>query len=292
MKLKNAISNIFKRIKVNQYHFFDSLYLPLDREHIGRTRNIRLIPNESDRRGGKYSYAEWAHVIGIFQTLMFLHLRKKEGNNILDIGCGTGLLGIASEPFIEEGGKYTGIEVSKKNVTFCRGHYPSSNFKFTHVNAANTFYAPDQKNKAKWPIETESCDLVTALSVWTHMNEEDALFYFREINRVLKPNGKAIVTFFLLDKTYRSSLPTRSNREGRFNMTLQNQWIFDQPSYGSTMWFHPKWVKVPEHAIGINEAGLDRLTESSGMKLIEHHQGNWKEIPGVFFQDVLIFKKA
>jgi predicted SAM-dependent methyltransferase len=65
--------------------------------------------------------------------------------------------------------------------------------------------------------------LVTALSVWTHLNEADARFYFKEISRVLKPDGKAIVTFFLLDEQY---------------------------------------------------------------------PGNWKETPGAFFQDVLIFAKA
>jgi SAM-dependent methyltransferase len=158
---------------------------------------------------------------------------------------------------------------------------------------ANAAYAPDQKEtKAKWPFESEIFDLTTALSVWTHLNEKDASFYFKEISRVLKPNGKAIVTFFLLDEIYRNSLAIRSNQKGRFHMTLQDQWIFDQSSYGSTMWFHPKWVHTPETAIGVNEAGLDRLISSSGMKLIEHYQGNWKEVPGVFFQDVLVFQKA
>ncbi len=53
-----------------------------------------------------------------------------------------------------------------------------------------------------------------------------------------------------------------------------------------------EWAKVPERAIGVTEAGLDRLASSSGMKLIDHHQGNRKEVPRVFFQDVLIFQKA
>ncbi len=293
MNLKSIISKVLRRIGVSPYHLLDSLYVPLDQKHIRRTRNIRLIPNESNRRGGKYSYAEWAHVIGIFQTLMFLHLQKKENNMILDVGCGTGLLAIASEPFLGKDGKYIGIDVMKKDIDFCCSHYPSSNFEFIHFDVANVAYAPAQKGiKAKWPIESESIDLTTALSVWTHLNEEDALFYFKEISRVLKPNGKAIITFFLLDETYRNSLGIRSNQEGRFHMTLQDQWIFDQPSYGSNMWFHPKWAQVPENAIGVNEAGLERLSASSGMKLIEHHQGNWKEVPGVFFQDVLIFQKA
>jgi len=211
----------------------------------------------------------------------------------LDVGCGTGLLAIASEPFLGQGGKYKGIDVVKEDVVFCRSHYPSSNFEFIHFDTTNAFYAPAQKHtKVRWPIESDSLDLTTALSVWTHLSEEDALFYFNEISRVLKPNGKAIITFFLLDETYRNSLGIRSNQAGRFHMTSQDLWIFDQPSYGSDMWFHPKWAKVPENAIGVNEAGLGRLIESSGLKLVEHHQGNWKEVPGAFFQDVLIFQKA
>jgi len=293
MNIKSIISKKLRRGETNQYHLLDGLYVPLDQKHIRRTRNIRLIPNENNRRGGKYSYAEWAHVIGIFQTLMFLHLQKKENNMILDIGCGTGLLAIASEPFLGKNGKYIGIDVMKKDIDFCRGHYPFSNFEFIHFDVSNAIYAPAQKGtKAKWPIKSESFDLTTALSVWTHLNEEDALFYFKEISRVLKPNGKAIITFFLLDEIYRNSLEIRSNQEGRFHMTLQDQWIFDQPSYKSNMWFHPKWAQVPESATGVNEAGIDRLIARSGMKLIEHHQGNWKEVPGAFFQDVLIFQKA
>ncbi len=293
MTVEHIIGKLLKRIGVKPYHLLDRLYLPLDRENILRTKNIRLIPNESTRRGGKYSYAEWAHVIGIFQTMMNLHLQKKEGNKICDVGCGTGLLGIASEPFIGRGGKYTGIDVMKDDIDFCRSHYPSSSFEFIHFDVANAVYAPAQKyTKSKWPVENGSFDLVTALSVWTHLKEEDALFYFKEISRILKPHGKAMVTFFLLDEQYRRSLEVRSNMAGRFHMTLQSTWVFDQPSYGSDAWFHPKWVQVPEEAIGVTEFGLDRLTSSSGMRLIEQHPGNWKEIPGVFFQDILIFQKT
>lgn len=293
MNIKKFIKKRLRGIGVNSYHLLDGLYLPLDRKHIRRTRNIRLIPNERNRRGGKYAYSEWAHVIGIFQTLMFLHLVNKKNNMILDVGCGAGLLGIASEPFLGQEGKYVGIDVMKKDIDFCRKHYPSANFEFIHFDVNNPAYAPAQKDgKLKWPIESESVDLSTALSVWTHLNEEDALFYFKEINRVLKPDGKAIVTFFLLDETYRNSLDIRARQEGRYHMTSQEQWVFDKSSYESDAWFHPKWVKVPENAIGVTEAGLDRLASSSGMTLIDHHQGNWKEVPGAFFQDVLIFQKT
>ena len=59
---------------LSPYKLLDRFYIRLDRTHIRRTKNIRLIPTENNPRG-KYSYAEWVHVIGIsFQTLMFIHL--------------------------------------------------------------------------------------------------------------------------------------------------------------------------------------------------------------------------
>jgi len=52
-----------------------------------------------------------------------------------------------------------------------------------------------------------------------------------------------------------------------------------------------KWVKVPENAIGVTPEGLTKLINSSGLKQIEYYPENWKEQPGIFFQDILIFEK-
>lgn len=75
-------------------------------------------------------------------------------------------------------------------------------------------------------------------------------------------------------------------------MTSQDTWIFNQSAYGSDGWFCPKWARVPETAIGITNAGLNRLISMAELELIEHYQGNWKEVPGAFFQDVLVLRKA
>ncbi len=274
------------------FPLLDRIFRSIDKKHIKRTRNIRLIPGIKYRRGGKLSYAEWAHVAGIFQTILYQNLENKTANNILDIGCGTGLLGISSEPFVAEGGSYTGLDVIKSSIAFCNRHFDLPDYSFIHFDVSNPTYASTQSSSLKpWPVEDESKDMVTALSVWTHLNEKDAIFYFQEIYRVLKKGGKAVVTFFYLDENYHLSLPKRSNESGRFHSTNQNRWIFEAKAYGSDNWYTPKWTKNPEDAIGITPEGLKILLNNSKLKLIKYYPGNWKESPGAFFQDILIFEK-
>jgi SAM-dependent methyltransferase len=270
----------------------DKSFLNSDKEHIRRTRNIRLIPDFKNRRGGKLAYAEWAHVIGIFQTIMYQTLGKKTGNIILDIGCGTGLLGISAEPFVYGGGAYTGIDVMADDINFCLSHFHADNYRFIHFDVSNATYAHNQETQLKsWPVEDKSQDLVTALSVWTHLNETDAMFYMKEVARVLKDDGKAIITFFHLDQGYHDSLPKRSHEKGRFHNTNQTDWIFDQKAYASENWFTTRLATVPEDAIGVTPEGMDALLKHSGLKVKQYYPGNWKEQPGVFFQDVFVLEK-
>lgn len=270
----------------------DRLALDADKQNVRRTRNLRLIPYLQDRRGGKLAAIEWGHVIGIFQTLIYTQLSSRGNANILDVGCGTGLLAIASEPFVSTGGQYLGVDVSQRDVEFCKSHYTESWFKFKHLDIHNPVYAEGQAPQhTPWDVEDNSQDLVMALSVWTHLDERDAKFYFQEVNRVLKPYGKAIITFFLLDAFYETRLRNRSVDEARYNMTKTSEWIFDQPAYESENWFCPTWAQPPERAIGVSETGLAQLMAPTSLQLYVKYPGNWKEMPGMFFQDILVFSK-
>ncbi len=123
------------------------------------------------------------------------------------------------------------------------------------------------------------------------MNKQDAAFYLTEVSRVLKENGKAIITFFYLDEHYRESLQKREKGPGRFHSTRQENWIFDRKAYDSLDWFTPKWTKVPEDAIGVTESGFNELLKNSRLKVADYYPGNWKEIPGLYFQDVFVLEK-
>lgn len=268
----------------------DDIFRRIDRRDLKRTRNIRLIPGREDRIGGKRAYGEWCHVAGIFQTLMYQLLENKTGNRILDVGCGNGLLGIPAEPFVGGNGEYMGIDVNQEYINFCKSHYDFPNYTFIHHNVKNPVYAdgqPDQREK--WPVESGSLDLVTALSVWTHLREEDALFYMKEVARVLKPGKKAMITFFYLNPEYYHSLDKRNDAPGQYHMTNQDQWVFDKNAYGSQHWFCV--YDVPEKAMGVDEQGMKMLAKEANLDISTVYNGNWKEIPGIFFQDVIVFQK-
>lgn len=276
---------------VDQYQHLDEIYIELDREQIRRTKNIRLIPQVRERRGGKRSYAEWAHVIGIFQTLMFIYSRANSAQTIVDLGSGTGILAIAAEPLVCAGGRYVGLDVNPVDIAFCKQHYPSPPFEFHHMPAHNAAYAAAQSGQKHWPVVDNCADLVTALSVWSHLNEADALFYMHDAYRVLRPGGKAIITGFILDETYEASLESRTDEMGTYHSSAKSMWIFDRPAYNSNNWFSTRWAEIPEKAIAFNKVGLERMMRESGLKVLALHPGCWKENPGIFFQDILILQK-
>ena len=67
----------------------------MHKRFIIRSDNKLHMPGVRKSNGGKVFYVEWAHGIGIFQTLIHTSLPKKASNQILDIGCGTCLMEIA-----------------------------------------------------------------------------------------------------------------------------------------------------------------------------------------------------
>ena len=90
-------------------------------------------------------------------------------------------------------------------VNWCRKKIASKypNFHFQLADVFNKKYNPSGKYKAseyKFPYENASFDFVSLTSVFTHMLPQDMENYFCEIARVLKRDGRCLVTFFLLNE--------------------------------------------------------------------------------------------
>ncbi len=267
-------SRMFRKI----YSYLESLFRIFDSRVARLEKNCLIIPPSHLRFGGQRSLTEYAHTIGIFQTLLYMYLKNKESANILDFGCGTGKLLISCLHFM---GRYYGIDTLKTNIDKCKENYNINNCNFYYIPAKNDLYNKDGKiaSHTKWPIEDASLDAVIACSVFTHLNESDALFYMDLISKKLKSGGCAILTFLLLDKYY----DLKKIDEAR--------WKFDLLYPGSDNWYYPSYFKIPESQIGVTESGVKKLLRD---KLFIQNilNGNWKNNgTGLFFQDIIIFRK-
>ncbi|MCV7153931.1 class I SAM-dependent methyltransferase [Mycolicibacterium pyrenivorans] len=262
---------------------------------MSRTTVLNMIPPPSEREGGlgTTAYSEWCYTVGFLQSLIFQTLPEERPLRMLDIGCGVGRLYLATRPYLQPDDTYTGIDVGKSFIEICRARYTDPNVTFVHLDASNPYYASHYSDKKlPWPFEDDGFNFMTALSVWTHLNEGDFTFYLKELGRTLAPRGRALVSFFIMDEIYEETLPGRTSAQSAYYPEPASRWVFDQSAYGSRNYFHPKWAKVPEHAIGVTKAAFDETVADAGLQVAHYFPGCWKEKPGLFFQDFVVFERA
>jgi SAM-dependent methyltransferase len=128
---------------------------------------------------------------------------------LLDLGCGVGRLAVALSQYLDERGRYVGLDTDRKAITVCNEWIGSKlpQFTFVWADVFNTSYNPSAEAKAakyRFPFDDDAFDFVFSNSLFTHLVPDDARNYFHEIGRVLKPGGRTVNTIFLLNE---ESLP-------------------------------------------------------------------------------------
>ena len=96
-----------------------------------------------------------------------------QGLNILDIGCGGGLI---SEPLARLGAKVTGIDASEKNINVAKLHSKKNDLKINYLNTS-----PENLR------DFEKYDIILNLEVVEHV--ENVNLYIRSCHKLLKKNG-------------------------------------------------------------------------------------------------------
>jgi len=119
-----------------------------------------------------------------------LKLKSKEQPlqkiNILDIGCGGGLL---SEPMARLGANVTGIDASDKNIKIAKLHAKKNKLNI------NYFCSSPEKLKIK-----KKFDVILNMEIIEHV--EDINFFIKSCSKLLKKNGLMFVA--TLNKTLKS----------------------------------------------------------------------------------------
>jgi ubiquinone/menaquinone biosynthesis C-methylase UbiE len=204
-------------------------------------------------------------------------------HRLLDIGCGCGKLARALTAYFDAKGSYYGMDIAAEPINWCKEKYAEfPNFHFEQVDIYSSRYNPEGKYKSEnyiFPHPDEYFDVVYLGSVFTHMLPSQVKNYLHEILRMLKPEGKCIITYFLLDE------------ESLKNVTAN---LTSPPfPYG----YGPQGCRIaslnaPEAAIAYDEKYVASLYRRYGfsIKLLAHGEwGRGKLIP--HWQDLVLAEK-
>ena len=117
-----------------------------------------------------------------------LKIKKKplDKINLLDIGCGGGLL---SEPMTRLGANVTGIDASIKNINIAKLHAKKNNLKINYLCSS-----PEKLKFQK------KFDVILNMEIVEHV--EDINFFINSCSKLLKKNGLMFVA--TLNKTLKS----------------------------------------------------------------------------------------
>lgn len=226
---------------------------------------------------------EWSLLLRLFGDL-------KPHENTLEIGCGYGRIAFPLRFILDSNGRYFGFDISREKISFLQRKFTPlyPNFLFTYSDIRNTFYNPGGKTAPtnyRFPYEDASLDLVFAASVFTHMSPENMTHYLSETARVLKPDGRALFSFFLLQNYLPGAERPRGFSRKDFNFD------FGLDEYDSR--FAVSRPSNPEFMTAYDMELITQSARAAGLSADQVSQGMWSGIveTSVSTQDIVLLRK-
>lgn len=202
----------------------------------------------------------------------------KPCERVLDVGSGVGRFAVPLTSFLESG-SYEGFDLHRWGIRWCARRITPRfpRFRFRHLDLRNSHYNPKgtiSPERFHFPYPAASFDLVFAASVYTHLTAATTTRYLEESARVLRPGGRLLASFFLLDGEPQrpGSTPCFREREGPCACADPRD---------------------PEAAIACEREWLERALLGAGFQAIEVRRGSWRGgDPGLSFQDFVLARRA
>ncbi len=217
---------------------------------------------------------------------------------VLDIGCGAGRVAAHLTGYLDPAsGSYEGFDVMPRAIDWAQKQittrHPS--FRFQLAEVRNDEYNPKATGDAstyRFPYDDGEFHLAFAISLYTHMFPFQVANYLRETARVLRPGGRSVATFFLLNREVEEliaeGVTTPSTAGGdRFELSAD----IDDGHGGRYRTRNPD---RPEARVALHEDDVRELHEQAGLKVTEIRYGHWcgrKKRPGTIGQDVVVAVK-
>jgi SAM-dependent methyltransferase len=119
--------------------------------------------------------------VGKLEYHLLRSLGLRDGQSVIDVGCGSGRLACQLAP--HHGLRYLGTDVVADLLNYAEALCARPDFWFAHTDGTRI------------PAPDAAADFVCFFSVFTHLLHEDSFKYFREAARVLKPEGRLVLSF-------------------------------------------------------------------------------------------------
>ncbi len=207
----------------------------------------------------------------------------KPDDTVLDMGSGMGRKTLPLTSYLSSNGRYEGIDIVKSGVEWCSSHIGSRfpNFHFQHIDVFNRHYNPFGKFQAtefRFPFPDRKFDFVVLGSVFTHMLPDAVDHYMSEISRVLKPGGRSMITYLLLNSQSESLIDVG---KGEFKLPHKSEH------------YRVEKLSDPEDTTALSESFVRQVYDKHDCAIIEPIQyGSWcGRAKYLSFQDIIIAKK-
>jgi SAM-dependent methyltransferase len=253
-------------------------YLALDSWDLCLGRRRDLVPPRSVNFVGDGDFVETGNeFLEYFIDLGGL----QPSHDVLEVGCGIGRMARPLTGYLSTG-SYEGLDIVPSGIRWCERNITSRfpRFRFSLADIRNSEYNRKGTLRASeysFPYPDGRFDFCALTSVFTHMLAADTDRYLSELSRVLRPGGRTLATFFLLnDESVRAVAAESSSLLFRYG--LADCWTTD--------------LQVPETAIAYDERTLGRLLEKNGFVLESIHYGNWcGRSQYRSYQDILVMRR-
>ena len=221
-------------------------------------------------------------------------------SDVLDIGCGPGRTAAVLTGRLNASGSYEGFDVMPKSIAWCQKAITSRfpNFHFQLADLQNGQYNPKGRQRAgeyDFPYGNERFDVAVAGSLFTHLRPFEAQRYLDETARVLRPGGRLVGTWFLIDDEVEEALAAgRIRRPTVLNdshppLRLEHHLTDEQGNAFRS--FDPV---TPEFMIAVDLDAVREQHERAGLRVVEVRPGRWaaRETEQLLGQDVVIAERA
>jgi SAM-dependent methyltransferase len=207
-------------------------------------------------------------------------------DSVLDLGCGVGRFAVALSEYLDDKGRYVGLDTDRKSIELCNEWIGSRlrQFSFVWADVFNTTYNRRAEAKAasyRFPFDQSAFDFVFSNSLFTHLVPDDARNYFREIGRVLKPGGRTLNTIFLLNRESLAQVASGESKQGALH------------EFGPLA--RVKEPSRPEAWIALDEEFVREAHDEAGLGIERVRYGSWsgREATGPGFgqKDIIVASK-